>query len=69
MDLSIAEFKQFSPLFEQDILEAITVETCVDARNSYGGTSSTGVQRELVVAEEILGKQRKILDMFTTGNI
>jgi len=69
MDLSLAEFKQFSPLFEQDILEAITVETCVDARNSYGGTSSTGVQRELVVAEEILGKQRKILDMFTTGNI
>lgn len=69
MDLSLDEFKQFSPLFENDILQAITVETCVDARNSYGGTSSTGVQREFVVAQEILQKQQETLDMFTKGNI
>ncbi len=69
MDLSLAEFKQFSPLFENDILEAITVETCVDARNSYGGTSSTGVQREFIVATEMLQKQQQTLDMFTKGNI
>ena len=69
MDLSLAEFKEFSPLFEEDILQAITVETCVDARNSYGGTSSMGVQREFVVATEMLSKQQEVLDMFTKGNI
>ncbi len=69
MDLSLAQFKEFSPLFESDILEAIKVETCVDARNSYGGTSSTGVQREFEVAEEILTKQQDILAMFAKGNI
>ena len=39
MDLTLEEFKQFSPLFDEDILEEIKVETCVANRNSYGGTS------------------------------
>lgn len=69
MDLSLAEFKEFSPLFESDILEAIKVETCVDARNSYGGTSSAGVQQEFAIAEQILEKQQTILEMFTKGTI
>jgi len=69
MDLSLAEFKQFSPLFETDILEAIKVETCVNARNSYGGTSSTGVEKEFTVAEVILTKQRAALENFTKCNI
>jgi len=68
MDLSLAEFKQFSPLFETDILEAIRVETCVNARNSYGGTSSAGVKHEFTVAEQILQKQQDILDIFTKYN-
>ena len=69
MDLSLPEFKEFSPLFESDILEAIKVETCVDARNSYGGTSSTGVQQEFIIAEQILEKQQTILEMFTKGTM
>jgi argininosuccinate lyase len=69
MDLSLSEFKQFSPLFEDDILEAIRVETCVDARNSYGGTSSTGVRREITIAGTILAKQQTILDMYTKSTI
>lgn len=69
MDLSLAEFKQFSLLFETDILEAIKVETCVDARNSYGGTSSAGVQQEFLVAQQILTKQQTILEIFAKGNI
>jgi len=69
MDLSLAEFKQFSPLFETDILEAIQVETCVNARNSYGGTSSAGVQQEFTIAEQILLKQQGMIDIFTKYNI
>lgn len=69
MDLSLDEYKAFSPLFEQDILEAIKVETCVDARNSYGGTSSAEVRRQFATAQEILIKQQSILDMYTKGNL
>jgi len=69
MDLSLPEFKEFSPLFETDILEAIKVETCVNARNSYGGTSSAGVQQEFTIAQQILQKQQTVLDIFTKGNI
>lgn len=69
MDLSLAEFKEFSPLFESDILEAIKVETCVDARNSYGGTSSAGVKQQFTVAQDTLEKQQTVLDMYTKSNI
>lgn len=69
MDLSLAEFKQFSDLFAADILEAIQVETCVDARNSFGGTSSTQVKQEFTIARTILTKQQTVLDMYTKGNI
>jgi len=69
MDLSLDEFKQFSPLFEADILEAIKIETCVSARNSYGGTSYDQVGQSMSTARQILNKQQTILDMYTKNAI
>ena len=69
MDLSIAEFQQFSPLFEEDILEAIKVETCVENRNSFGGTSPAQVKLAMEAAEEIIRKQQSFLDMYTKNDI
>jgi argininosuccinate lyase len=69
MDLSLEEFKQFSPLFDTDILEAIKIETCVNARNSLGGTSSSQVGQSIVNAKNILTNQQSILDMYTKNNI
>ena len=37
-DLTLAEWQQIHPQFEQDIYEAIDPKTVVTARNSYGGT-------------------------------
>lgn len=37
--LTLDEFRQFSSLFTDDIMEAITVEACIANRNSYGGTA------------------------------
>ncbi|EAX47621.1 argininosuccinate lyase [Thermosinus carboxydivorans Nor1] len=68
-DLSLAEFKQFSPLFEADIIDAIQIETCVAARNSYGGTSSTQVKHQLQTAKEVMAKQQAVLDLYTKGNV
>ena len=65
MDLSLEEFKQFSPLFDEDILEEIKVETCVANRNSYGGTSYSQVEQSLKNAAEIMKKQQNVLDRYT----
>ena len=65
MDLSLEEFKQFSPLFDEDILEEIKVETCVANRNSYGGTSYIQVEQSLKNATEIMKKQQNVLDRYT----
>ncbi|HWR09788.1 argininosuccinate lyase [Sporomusa sp.] len=64
-DLTLAEFKNFSPLFDTDILVAITIETCVAARNSLGGTSPAQVGQAVTVAKSIMEKQQKRLDMYT----
>ncbi len=65
MDLTLEEFKQFSPLFDEDILEEIKVETCVANRNSYGGTSYSQVEQSLKNAAEIMKKQQNVLDRYT----
>jgi argininosuccinate lyase len=64
-DMSLQELKEFSPLFEDDIVEAISIETCVAARNSLGGTSPAQVGQTLAVAKGVLEKQQKHLDMYT----
>jgi len=69
MDLSLTEFKQFSPLFEADIIDAIKIETCVNARNSLGGTSSSQVAQSIVKAKSILAKQQGVLAMYAENNI
>lgn len=35
-DMSLEEFKAISPVFEEDIYEAISMKTCVDKRNTIG---------------------------------
>ncbi|MCE5287488.1 MAG: argininosuccinate lyase [Pelosinus sp.] len=69
MDLTLAEFKQFSELFGEDILEAIKVETCVGARNSFGGTSYAQVKREVSSARTMVAKQQTVLDGYIKGNV
>ncbi len=60
-DLSYADFKRLSPLFEEDVKEAIRPETCVKNRNSLGGTSYEQVDLQLKAAKDLLGKADKTL--------
>jgi len=55
-DLTLDEFKKFSPLFEEDIFDAIKPETCVAARNSQGGTSPRQVEIQIELARAWLKK-------------
>lgn len=45
--LSLDEWRCFSPLFKQDLLPRLSLEAAVDRRCSYGGTARTTVRRRL----------------------
>jgi argininosuccinate lyase len=43
-DMSLDLLKNFSDLFDEDIFERIEIESCVEAKKSYGSTSKSQVQ-------------------------
>ncbi len=51
-ELTLTEWQLFSPHFEDDIFEAITVEACINARNIPGGTARERVWGEIVRCRE-----------------
>ncbi len=53
-ELSLAEYKEFSPLFGEDVY-SITVESSIEARDIIGGTAPRQVERALATAKEIIG--------------
>ncbi len=52
--LSLAEFKEFSDLFSEDVYDAINLERCTFARNSQGGTAVESVQEQIKAVRELL---------------
>ena len=54
LDLSMEEYQEFSPLFEEDIYEVLAPEHVVAVRNSFGGTSPEQVLVQIKLAEEKL---------------
>ena len=54
LDLTMDEFKSMSPLFDEDIKEALSIENCVKNRESYGGTGPKSVERQQAHAEAFI---------------
>ncbi|WP_223065936.1 argininosuccinate lyase [Paenibacillus caui] len=54
LDLTLDEFNQFSPLFNDGIYQVLQPETVVNARNVYGGTAKAQVEGSIGRAEEKL---------------
>ncbi len=46
-DMPLSDYKKFSPLFEQDLYDAISLETCVNKRISAGGTGPASVDYQI----------------------
>jgi argininosuccinate lyase len=53
-DLSLQEWKELHPAFEDDIYDAIAPQQVVSARNSYGGTGFEQVRQALKNASDRL---------------
>ena len=56
-EISLAEYKGFSDLFEADLLEALKPENCVAARKSYGGPAFTENEKQFAIGEKVLADQ------------
>lgn len=54
--MSLEEFKQISPVFEQDIYEAISLTTCVNKRNTIGGPGNEAMAQVMLLHAEYLAK-------------
>ena len=60
-DLSLDEFKSFSPFFEEDVYKAIDLITCVEERSVMGGPSSSSVQNQISLLENFIGEKLEVL--------
>ena len=54
--MSLEEYQQISPVFDEDIYEAISMETCVEKRNTIGAPG-TEAMAEVIAAYEKYLKQ------------
>lgn len=46
-ELPLEEYKMFSPLIEADVHERLSLKTCMEKRNSAGGTSPDSVKKQI----------------------
>lgn len=53
-ELPLEEFKQFSPLIDEDVYQRLALHTCVEKRNSAGGTSSSSVMKQIEYIRKLL---------------
>lgn len=55
-DMSLEEFKAVSPVFEEDIYEAISLKTCVEKRLTKGAPSKKAMHEAIKVCREYLNE-------------
>lgn len=53
-DMSLEEFQAISPVFEEDIYEAISMETCVKMRNTIGAPGQEAMKKVIALEEAYL---------------
>lgn len=53
--LPLESYRELSGLFSEDIYDAISLETCVKERSSFGGPSPESVIRQIEITRERLG--------------
>ena len=53
-DMSLEEFRAISPVFEEDIYDAISMKTCVEMRNTIGAPGQKAMQKVIEMEEAYL---------------
>ena len=58
-DLPLAHYREYSPLFDEDLYQAISLQTCVETRISEGGTSTASVEAQIEYVKKYCNKKGK----------
>ena len=53
-ELELSVVREFSPLFDESVYEAIDLSACVEKRISEGGTSVSSVKKQIAQMREFL---------------
>ena len=53
-DMTLEEYKAISPVFEEDIYEAISMETCVNKRMTIGAPGKEAMEKVIAIYEKYL---------------
>ncbi len=56
-DMSLEELKAISPVFEEDIYEAISMETCVNKRLTIGAPGKEAMEKVIAIHKEYLAEE------------
>ena len=56
-DMSLEEYKEISPVFEEDIYEAISMKTCVEMRNTIGAPGKSAMEQAIALEEAYLKEE------------
>ena len=59
-DLSIEELKEISPVFEEDIYDAISLKTCVEKRLTTGAPGPEEMKKVIAIEKEYLAQEMKM---------
>ena len=54
--VTLDKYQEFSPMFQEDVYDEISLEACVSKRISTGGTSVASVEAQINYVKEVLGK-------------
>ena len=68
-EIPLSELQGLSSLFDAGILDALQIETCIEARKSEGGTASAQVRQALTNCRSIMHLHQSAIDMYTKSNI
>ncbi len=53
-DMTLEEYKAISPVFEDDIYDAISIKTCIEKRNTIGAPGRTAMENVIAINDQWL---------------
>ena len=59
-DMTLEEFKSISPVFEEDIYDAISMKTCVEMRNTIGAPGKAAMEKVIAAEEAYLAEDQTL---------
>ena len=59
-ELTLDELRSFSDMFDENVYDAISMQTCINGRNVPGGPSTTALAAEIAEAENFLREAEKV---------